>query len=112
MDLSSFVQNIIGELKKIKCPDDSRVSLWTAVTLQISSGGTCFGKYVDIIQELLSQRLTKVDGETIKVIYKETETGSINSDDVEFVPTDYLAFKLETEILDEVMKLTSQEVEE
>jgi hypothetical protein len=112
MDLYKFAQNIIGELTQIKCPDDNKVNLWTAITLQVSAGGTCFGQYVDIIQKVISQNLTKLDGETIKAIWEETETGAINSDDVEHVPIDYLSFMLETEILDEVMKLTSEDVEE
>lgn len=112
MDLSRFVQNIIGELKQIRCPDDNKVNLWTAITLQISAGDTCFGSYVGIIQKVISQKLTTLNDETIKAIWKETETGAINSDDAEHVPIDYLSFMLETEILDEVMKLTSEDVEE
>lgn len=73
MDLSKFVQNTINQIKQIKCPDDDKVSLWTAITLQVSVDGTCFGRYVDIILKVISQNLIKVDDETIKAIYKETE---------------------------------------
>ena len=40
--------------------------------------------------------MTKLDDETIKAIWNETETGAINSDDAEHVPIDYLSFMLET----------------
>ncbi len=68
MDLSEFVQNIIDEVNTIKCPDDKKVSLWTAITLQVSTDGTCFQSYVDIIMKVISKSLAKLDDETIKDI--------------------------------------------
>jgi len=35
MDLSEFVQTIIDEVINIKCPDDNKVSVWTAISSQI-----------------------------------------------------------------------------
>lgn len=100
MNLAQFVERIICDVKKIPCPDDKRVDLWTAMTLQISSRDSCGGAYIHIIMELINKHLKKLKEKTIRSLWKETETGIKNQLDDEGLSTDSLCTDLEMELLE------------
>ena len=104
MDLAQLVERIICDVKKIPCPDDKRVDVWTAMTLQISSKDSCDWTYVSIIMKLINKHLKELKEKTIRSLWKETETGIKHLLDDEGFLADSLLTDLEMELLDLITK--------
>ena len=100
MDLAQLAERIICDAKKIPCPGDKRVDVWTAMTLQISSRDSCDGAYIDIIMELINKHLKELKEKTIRSLWKETETGIMNQLDDEGFSANSLCTDLEMELLE------------
>lgn len=100
MDLTQLAEKIICDVKKIPCPDDNRVDVWTAITLQISSKNSCDWAYVSIIEEMINKYVSKLKENTLRTLWKETEAGMQYQDDDEGFPSDSLRYDLEMELLD------------
>jgi len=80
-DLTQLTEKVICDVKKIPCPDDKRVDVWTAITLQISSKDSCDWAYVSIIEEVINKYASKLKGNTLRTLWKETEAGMQYQDD-------------------------------
>ena len=111
MALAQLVERIICDVKKIPCPDDKRVDVWTAMTLQISSRDSCDWTYVSIIMELINKHLKELKGKTIRSLWKETETGIKHQLDDEGFSVDSLRIDLKMELLELITKRAWEDAE-
>lgn len=103
--LYEVVQNIIGVLKNHQAPIGSNVDIWEKILSQIRERDSFNASYCDVIQDVISDYLKKLDDDSKRYIWKETETGCKDNDsDVQDIYIDSISMDLEQELLDEITR--------
>ena len=110
--LHEVIHDIIEDLKRKPCPENSSINVWTAIIAQIAERDSFDGSYCNIIQSLIKSSVAKLDDDDKISIWKETETG-LNSDiEAQYFPIDQISLDLEEELLDAITHYAWNEAEE
>ena len=86
-----------------------RKFLWRTVLQQIKKQGGFDGHLENPIMETIRSFLRPLDDETIKSLWRETETGMCNENDADRWFTDDLRYDVEMEILQQLMDMACYE---
>ncbi len=103
--LYEAVQDIIEQLEIQSDPADNKTSVWNKVISQISERDYLDSSYCDIIEKFISVYLDKLDDDSKRHLWTETETGGWNSHlAVQDIHIDSIEMDLEVELLDEITR--------